>query len=369
MLTGSQIDSLPGEIIALYQDYEDSILRDIARRLAGLDFATPTAAWEMTRLTESGLVFENALKELAQLTGKSYVALRSMFAKAGVLAVRFDDKIYRAAGLNPLPLNLSPAAANALLAGLAKTGGVMTNMTLTTAIDGQRAFVDAANTAYMQVTNGAMSYTQAIRAAVKNVAAEGISTIDFASGRRDQLDVSMRRTVLTGVGQTTAQIQLDRASEMGSDLIQMSAHAGARPEHQEWQGKIFSISGTSKKYPPFVESTDFGSVTGYAGINCRHSAYPFFENLSENSYSEGTLSDMADKTVEYNGATLSQYEASQIQRKYERSVRYWKRQADALAAADLDATAETAKIRDYQSLLRDFVRQTSLPRQSVREQI
>jgi hypothetical protein len=268
MLTVSQIDSLPGETIALYQDYEDSILRDIARRLAGLDFATPTAAWQMQRLTESGLVFENALKELAQLTGKSYVALRSMFEKAGVMAVRFDDKIYRAAGLNPLPLNLSPAMVNVLAAGLTKTGGVMTNMTLTTAISGQQAFVNAADLAYMQVTSGAMSYDQAIRAAVKSVAAEGISTIDFASGRRDPLDVAMRRTVLTGVAQTTGNLQMARADEMGTDLVQTSAHAGARPTHEVWQGQVFSRSGTNPKYPDFVSSTDYGSVTGLCGINC-----------------------------------------------------------------------------------------------------
>jgi len=34
-----------------------------------------------------------------------------------------------------------------------------------------------------------------------------------------------------------------RAEEMGQDLVQVSAHIGARESHQEWQGKIFSLNG------------------------------------------------------------------------------------------------------------------------------
>ena len=368
MLTAYQLDLLPAPMVDLWDEFTQSVLNDIARRLSKLDM-TETAAWQTQRLTESGMVYEDILEQLSQMTGKSETLLRSLFRQAGVKSMRFDDSVYRMAGLNPLPLNLSPAMVSTLAAGLSKTQGVMRNLTRTTAMTGQEAFVQAADVAYMQVSTGTMSYDQAIRAAVKNVASQGINVIDYASGRRDQIDVAMRRTVLTGVAQTTGGLQTSRMDEMGVDLVQTSAHAGARPTHEVWQGKIFSRSGTNPNYPDFVNETGYGEVDGLIGINCRHSFYPFFEGISENAYSEETVDEMNEQTVNLEGEKVPQYEASQIQRGIERHIRDWKRQSGALEAAGLDNAVEIAKVKEWQSRMRDFIRQTKLQRQRIREQI
>jgi hypothetical protein len=368
MLLADQLDVLPDPIIDLFEEYQQSVINDIARRLAGMDWARPGAAWQMQRLTESGRIYEKALEELAKLTGKSEAALRAMFERAGVKAMKFDDAIYRKAGLSPLPLNLSPQMAQVLAAGLFKTQGIMRNLTLTTAIDGQQAFIRAADLAYMQVASGAMSYQQAIRSGVKNLATEGLSVVHY-TGRRDQLDVAMRRTVLTGVNQTVGKLQETRADEMGSDLVQTTAHGGARPAHQEWQGKIFSRSGSNKQYPDFVTSTGYGTGPGLMGWNCRHNYYPYFEGISENAYSQAELEGYAKKTVTYQGQELSFYDATQQQRAIERKIRHWKRQASALEAAGHNITPELEAIKHYQAKMRDFLRQTGLQRQRIREQI
>lgn len=370
MLTAAQFDQLVIPISDLYEQYNQSVINDIARRLMKMSGSvTETAAWQMQRLVESGMTYQNAIKEVAKLTGQSEEVLKQTFTEAGVKAMKFDDALYKAAGLNPLPLNLSPAMTQVLFAGLMKTNGVMRNLTMTTAIDAQNMFTSAADLAYLQVSSGAMSYDQAIRAAVKNMAAKGLSTIGYASGRKDQLDVAMRRTVLTGVTQTTGQLQMTRADEMGQDLVQTSAHMGARPEHQEWQGKVFSRSGTSKTYPDFVSSTEYGSITGLCGINCRHSFYPFFEGLSENAYSQAALDEYADATVKYNGQDVPMYDATQMQRAIERKLRTAKREAGALDAAGLDNSVEKAKVKDLQAQMRDFVKQTGLQRQPMRESV
>jgi hypothetical protein len=369
MLTAYQLDVLPAPMVDLWDEYTTSVINDIARRLVDVDM-TSTAAWQMQRLTESGMVYEDILEQLAQMTGKSEAILRDLFRQAGVKAMRFDDNVYRMAGLNPLPLNLSPAMINTLAAGLSKTQGIMHNLTMTTAMTGQEAFVSATDVAYMQISTGAMNYDQAIRAAVKNVASQGLSVIDYASGRRDQLDVATRRTVLTGVAQTTGRLTTARADEMGVDLVQTSAHAGSRPEHEPWQGKVFSRSGTSDKYPDFESETGYGEVDGLMGINCRHTFFPFFEGISENAYDQETLDEeYNNKTVNLDGKEVDQYKASQLQRGIERKIREWKREAGALEAASLDNSAEIAKVREWQAQMRDFIRQTKLQRQRIREQI
>ena len=354
MLSADYLDIAPEAIIALFQEYEQSVINDIARRLAGLDFASPTAAWQMQRLTESGLVYETALAELSKITGRSEAVLNKLFRNAGVRALNFDDAIYKAAGLDPLPLNLSPAMTQVLVAGLQRTQGTMRNLTLTSALDAQNIFADAADLAYMQVSSGAFDYNTSIRQAVEGVAEQGISVIHYASGRREHLDVAMRRAVLTGVNQTSGQLQIARADEMGCDLVQTSAHIGARntgtgpANHEGWQGRIFSRSGRHPKYPDFIAETGFGTGEGLCGWNCRHSFYPFFEGISKNAYSQAEVNEYASKTVNYNGEEISVYEATQKQRAIEREIRKTKREAGALEAAGLDNTEEKMLIRELQ---------------------
>lgn len=366
MLTADQLDVLPNNVLGLYQAFEDSVLADIARRLAALDM-TATAAWQAQRLIEAGALYQDILKQLAILTGRSEAELQKAFESAGVRSIRFDDSIYREAGLKPLPLNLSPQMAEVLVAGLRRTAGIMQNLTQTTALMGQRAFIEAADLAFLQVSSGAFSYDQAIRAAVKNIGESGLQIL-YPTGRIDKLDVAMRRAVLTGVGKTAGDLQWARADEMGQDLVQVSEHIGARPSHEIWQGKIYSRSGSSKKYPPFIESTGYGTGAGLGGWNCRHSFYPFFEGISEDAYNR-IARPTGQESVEFGGRKLSMYEASQVQRGIERKIREWKRQANALEAAKLEATKEIAKVREWQARMRQFIRGTGLNRQYVREQI
>ena len=373
MLTDAQFDALVEPIMSLYTDYETSVIEDIARRLKNLDFAS--AAWQVQRLTESGALYKDVVKKLSHLTGKSEANIKEILKQAGVKAIKFDDAIYKAAGLNPLPLNMSPAMAQALKAALIKTNGVINNLTMTTAINAQQSFIKAADLAYYQVSTGAMSYDQAIHAAVKKMAADGLSVVDYASGHRDRIDVAMRRAVLTGVAQTANTLQMTRAEEMGSDLVAVSAHIGARntgtgPEnHASWQGKIYSRSGKHPKYPDFVKSTGYGTGEGLGGWNCRHSFYPFFEGVSENAYSKAEVKELNKKKVTYQDKQMDMYQATQYQREIERRIRFWKRQEAALKAAGLDASKETAKVKEWQATMRDFIAQTGLDRQSVREQI
>ena len=365
MLNADQLDALTIPITDLYEKYMTSVIEDMARRLSKMGMSEATA-WQMQRMIESGAVHENALRELAKLTGESEAVLKSTFEKAGVTSMRFDDAIYRAAGLEPLPLNLSPAMQSVMVAGFTKTGGIMTNLTMTTALDAQRQFIAAADLAYMQVSTGAMSYSQAIEKAVHGFGNSGLF-VNYPSGHRDRLDVAMRRTVLTGVSQTTGQLQITRMEEMGVDLVQTSAHIGARPSHALWQGLVFSRSGSSNKYPDFVEGTGYGTGGGLGGYNCRHSFYPFFEGISESAYTAQDLEAIKNETVTYNGKEISIYDATQEQRYIERNIREWKRIDAANKAAGLDEAAlrSSAKVMAWENKMEDFVIKTGLSRLKV----
>ncbi|MEN6508413.1 MAG: phage minor capsid protein, partial [Smithella sp.] len=100
--------------------YQQSIINDIAKRISKMGMSS-ASAWQAKRLNESGALFEDILKQLSVLTGKSEAVLSTAFEQAGATSIKYDDAIYRAAGLNPVPLNLSPAMLRVLDAGIRKT--------------------------------------------------------------------------------------------------------------------------------------------------------------------------------------------------------------------------------------------------------
>lgn len=104
--------------------------------------------------------------------------------------------------------------------------------------------MQALNAAYMKVTSGTFSYQEAIRQAVRDAAVKGTSVM-YDSGYISKLDTAIRTALLTGVNQTAGKLTELYASELGAEYYETTAHAGARPSHSVWQGKVFKIEGTA----------------------------------------------------------------------------------------------------------------------------
>lgn len=291
-----------------------------------------------------------------------------------------EDKAYRKAGYKTVPLAENVQLQKIINAGLRKTNNLFENLTGTTANTASRQFENALDRAYMQITSGAFDYNTAIRTCIGDLAQKGIAYITYPSGHTDYLDVAVRRAALTGVGQTCGEMQLELAAEMDCDLVEVTAHNGARPEHAVWQGKVFSLSGKSPKYPDFVKSTGYGTGAGLKGWNCRHDFFPFFED-SKPAYTQAELAEFENRQVTYNGEKMTEYDATQKQRAMERRIRATKRELagyDAGIAATTDdslkAELQTAfdrksvLLKRQEAVLKDFTRQTGLARDRAREQ-
>ena len=242
MLAPEYLDRCADGVIALYQRLDESIARDIARRLMKMGEITDTARWQAEQLRHAGLLCDDVIAEVAKYSGASETAVRRAFEDAGVESVDAEIALYREAGITLPPIRQSERAWNILQAALRKTNGALHNLTLTTAVETQQRFIAACTLAEMQVSSGMLDYKTAIRRAVQDVSREGASVL-YPSGHADKLDVAVRRTVLTGVNQTCGQISETLAREFGCDLMEITAHAGARPSHAAWQGQIVSLTG------------------------------------------------------------------------------------------------------------------------------
>lgn len=322
MLSPQTLQHLPDEIVNLVNEVQMDIISSIAKKIVKADYLTPSAEWQLYKASQLRMSTDEVNAILSKMTGKSKRQIQKLYTEACKKAINQDAKIYRAYGKDCSSALRSVALFNTLKAGIKNANGMMNNLTKSMVESSKATVTHLMDKAYVQVTSGAFSYQEAIYNAVWELAHQGIKSVTYPSGHTDWVDVAVRRAVMTGISQTAGQMQLDLAEEMDCDLVEVTAHMGARPSHALWQGKVYSISGKSKKYPKLSTATGYGTGAGLKGWNCRHDFYPFFEGISKRANLPVDLDENQEE-----------YELSQQQRAMERSIRKSKRTCTALDSA------------------------------------
>lgn len=321
--------------VKLYEQLNQNITNDICRRIVKTGIVTEREDWQIKRLQATGGLYDDLVGHVARSTGATSAEIKRMFDEAGVKAYNFDVEPFRKAGMD-IRNGLSPSMTNVLRANMIRTNGTMNNLSLTTASNGQQQFVEAMDEAIMMVTSGGFSPDEALRYAVDKVGIEG-AYVTYDSGATLKLESAARMNLMTAVNQTAAEISLMNCKELETGYVETSAHAGARPSHSEWQGQVFKLEGSDDQYDNFYEVTEYGEVTGLCGANCRHSFHPFVPEVSVPAYTQEMLDSYTEKTYEWNGKEMDQYQASQYMRRMERSIRESKRRISSVRAA-IEAT-------------------------------
>lgn len=366
MLTPEFLHEAPEGLLELYRETEEAILADMARRISTYDFYIPAAQWQKRKLEAMGMFEAEINKRLAKLTGRSIQEIKELMKEAGMETIANDDRIHTMAGKKCPPLEASPSLIAVMNSGYRRTAKAFRNLTRSTAANASKQFSKILDQAYMQVISGAFDTETAIRNAIKALAEKGIESVRYPSGRVDNIEVAARRAIVTGINQTAGDMQLARAEDVDSEYVETTAHAGARPEHEVWQGKVFKLHGEEPGYPNFYEATGYGTGPGLCGYNCRHNFHPFYPGLSIPAYSDEMLAEYAAKDYLYNGKKYTEYEVSQMQRYYEGARRKWKREYLMQEAVGLDTAESSVKMRSYMEKLKDLEEQTRMPSQHDR---
>lgn len=378
MLPEEVLEQLGDRGAALFQAFEQDLIADIARRIKKTGRYTETAELQAQAMMAEGVSPAEILKEVMRILQaddeyQKEVAQNTLewkkYVKAEIQAMREKakeegDDIIANAGDMSFNYDLSmweqngekitkDSAINRMISEMSKdTAGTFKNLTKSMGFKGAYSFVTLQNAyiryldkAVVKMATGTFSYDRAVEDAVREMAHSGLRSVDYASGRTYQLDTAARMCVRTSCHQLSAKMSMHNCEKMGTDLVEVTAHWGARPEHAVWQGKIYSRSGKNKKYPPFSEC-HYGAVDGLCGVNCRHTFYPFFEGISE-----PTKWDEEPEPKEYNGKTYTYYDMTQKQRQMERKVRETKREIEAKRAIGGDTddleSAKRKQIAEY----------------------
>lgn len=374
------LDTLPEELAELYRDLETTLLEEICSRLKLADQLNEVTVQDIRALRSHGISLEEIEKEIQNTARISQKKLKKLLDDVVARNQQYYREVIDLAGLTQPETLVSVEDTWAIYEQTKQTfrnltrsmGFLVDNGRM--ALPPARAYQWALDRAEMEVMSGAISYNQAISGAVKQLADGGLRVVDYESGHRDHIDVAARRAVMTGVSQLCAKYTEQSAEYLGTPHFEVSAHSGARDtgvawqNHKAWQGRVYSTR-TGDKYPSIYEVCGLGYVDGLEGANCRHRRYPFVDGVSERTYTDEQLAHIDDHLgCEYEGRHYTAYEATQQQRRIERTVRALKRRKAAQKAAGLaeDAMATQTRINRLTKKYREFSKAAGLPLQMER---
>nr|DAD77615.1 MAG TPA: minor capsid protein [Siphoviridae sp. ctH1110] len=379
------LDALPEELAELFRALEDTLLDEICSRLNLADQLNEVTVQDIRALRSHGIDLKGIEKAIRKTSGISEKKLQELL----------DDVVERNQKYYTDLIDLTHITQPETLVSIEDTRAIyeqtkqtMRNLTRSmgflvdagrTILPPAKAYQWALDNATMQIQSGAINYNQAIKSAVKQLADSGLKVVDYESGHRDQIDVAVRRAVMTGVNQICAKYTEQSAEYLETPYFEVSAHSGARDKpgpspwssHKDWQGKVYSIRA-GDIYPNIYEVCGLGAVDGLEGANCRHRRFPWVEGVSERTYTDEKLEHIDDGLgCTFDGKAYTAYEATQMQRRVERTIRKLKREKAAYMAAGLkgDAMALNTRLHRLSTKYKAFSAAAGLPEQRERMKV
>lgn len=379
-----------GEDMALvYEWCVNRILLNIARRFPYIEDedARGVFEWQAKKLVEFGQCNEETMKIIRDSLENVPEELEKQLEEQIVKAVESIEPALAGAAkaglLTGTPPELSQSVKQSFSAFYRQAADKL-NMVNT-------VMLDSTQTAYMGVVNdvaqkiaqsqkilnaaagsavtGVETLNSATRQAVERMIANGLTGFVDHGGHKWRPEAYVMMDVRTTVCNAARQASFDRCEDYGSDIIQVDAHAGARPLCYPWQGKLISMKDFSRDVEDIdgnkvhvyaLHETSYGEPAGLFGVNCRHFGTPFIPGFS------GLMNPDLIQPKEEND---ERYALTQEQRGMERALREARlREAAAKERGDKEAyDAAHAKVKELSDRIGDFCEANGLPRRRDRE--
>ena len=312
-----------------FRNLENRIMEDVVRRIKKTGQITASADYQLNRyyiLGNSTKDIEDIVKSAVgddypetfklydEVVEKQYTRSRELYEQVNEEFIPYEQNEQLQQLVNGLIQQ-----SNDELYNITRSMGFMVDMgggrkVFSPLSDYYNQYLD---NAIVEITSGAFDYNTVIRRVVGQMTNSGLRTVDYASGYSSRCDVAARRAIMTGLSQLTGHISQTNAQKLHTEYFEIDWHAGARPSHRTWQGKVWS-------YRELVTVCGLGTVTGLQGANCYHEYYPFIPGISERQFSDKWLAEQnrkEDRQKVFKGKEYTLYEATQRQRYLETNMR------------------------------------------------
>ena len=354
---------MANKIAAHYVELEERIIQDIVRRIVKTGEVTSTADWQINRLKIIGYSSEDIEKMLKTTLNKSYPEMFELYDKVINWEYVRNKDLYEQVNAEYIPFeknkHLNQAINGIAQQSLEDLENITRSLGFYLDINGKKTmtplsqvYTEHLDRACFDIVSGAFDYNSVLRRTVTQLTNSGLRTIDYVSGWHNRVDVAARRAVMTGLSQITGKITDYNAKKLGTEYCEVAWHAGARPTHAVWQGKVWTKE-------QLVSVCGLGTVIGLLGANCYHEYYPFFPGISERNWTDQWLEEKnqeENKPKEFQGKEYTVYEAKQRQRQMETAMRAQREKVRALQKGKADQDEILAHKMKYQGQLNEYAR-------------
>lgn len=347
-----------------YQELENRIMQDIIRRIKKAGKITSTADYQINRLLILGNSSEDIERMIKDALNASYPDMFELYDQVIDWEYVRNKDIYEQVNQKFIPFEENGELQQTVETLIRQTGAELENITGSLGFyldygNGQRVLTPLAEIyqkyldgACMDIVSGAFDYNSTLRRVVTQLTNSGLRKIDYSTGHTNRVDVAARRAVMTGITQLTGHIADINAQKLGTNYFEVAWHAGARPTHQVWQGRVYSRD-------ELYSICGLGTVTGLEGVNCYHERYPFIPGVSERNWSDEWLEEQNRKEntpKKFKGKEYTTYEAKQHQRRMETAMRAQREQVELLKAGGADSDVVMLARCKYQAQLDEYAK-------------
>ena len=251
--TPERLDSLPEELAELYRSLETQLLEEICSRLNLAGQLNEVTVQSIRALRSHGISQQEIERAIRRTTNISEKKLTELLDDVVERNQRYYTELIKIADVTAPQTLLSIEDTYAIYEQTRQTFRNITQSMAFLVDNGRtllapaRAYQYVLDSAILEIQSGAVSYNQAIKRGVKQLADSGLKTVSYESGHTDQVDVSIRRAVMSGVNALCQRYSEQSMEYLETDLVEVSAHIGARDidgpngweAHTKWQGRCF----------------------------------------------------------------------------------------------------------------------------------
>ncbi len=353
-------------LLEMYEEIENDLLIKIASHFSINEEFINSDYWRIKKLEEMGLFNQEVIDYISKYSGKTDEEIKKALKKIGIDTVNidkltrlFEDEILK---INPMILMNNYTIDNIINTAYNELSNRFIEMSSKIEKSVRDAYLNVVEEAYLKTSMGTHSYQEAIRESINDLSNKGINTLTYKTideegnivGIRNyDIEGAVRREVLTASRQLSNNISLEVANKLESEYIYIFEHLECRPQHFDWQGTII-------KRQDLIKVTDYGSITGLGGINCRHYFDSYFGDARGNDLKSFNKEECENA-----------YKLSQHQRYLERGIRKWKRKAEMFKAnGDKEYYSKCKeKFREWQLRNKQFTDNNNLKRDFTREYV
>jgi len=330
------------------------ILKEIGKTIGLIRNLTPTRAYQLQQMIKYGASYQTIIERLSKITNINLNEIDKIFENYAKKDYQFAKKFYDYKGIEYIPFENFTLLNQQVKALSRMTKIAYTNLSNTSAIgftikdafgnvrfknisDAYQYVVDQA---ILSISQGKDTFDHQMESILKDLGS-GVKVLDYQSGRTRRLDSALRMNLRGGLRQLHNEVQSILGESFGADGIEITVHEHPAPDHEDAQGKQFTIDEFNKLQKIGVAMTydrerinmhyewktkeamtvSFRPISQY---NCYHNVRYIVLRVNKPQYTDKELDEIKyrnQKGFDYEGKHYSLYEGTQLQRKIETEIR------------------------------------------------